>query len=165
MVILTPTERGSFAFDARWTSRSEHLQVHTGDTKPMEVSLVDIGWLRPHEEVRQGRVEELCHLMEDAGRMTEPILVDRASGTILDGHHRYTASLRLGLVRVPAIQFAYLEDEAITVDVWPDAGIDSVTKRQVVDMALRGERFAPKTTRHTLPSDLPEIAIPLDDLR
>jgi len=131
----------------------------------MDVDIVEMAWLRPHEEVRRPRVDELRHNLLEQGIMHTPILVDRASGTILDGHHRYTASLELGLVRIPAMMFDYLEDESITVDVWPDAERTSITKEDIVALAARGERLAPKTSRHTLPAEVPHIAVPLDDLR
>ena len=131
----------------------------------METELVDIAWLRPHEEIQPERVEALREKLQSQGFIHKPILVDRASGTILDGHHRYTASLELGLTRMPALLFDYLEDDSIVVDLWPSATIESISKQDIVDLASRGERLTPKTSRHTLPADVPRIAVPLSDLR
>ena len=91
--------------------------------------------------------------------------MDRASGTILDGHHRYTAGLALGLSRLPALLFDYLSEESIRVDTWPGCGRESITKQEIIELASRGERTPPKTSRHHIDVPVPKIRVPLDELR
>ena len=62
----------------------------------MEVVLVDMAWLKPHEEVQSHRVDELRSQFEKEGHVDLPLLVDRSTGTILDGHHRFTVGQVLG---------------------------------------------------------------------
>ena len=84
---------------------------------------------------------------------------------ILDGHHKWTAAKSLGLARVPVIMVDYLFDESVLVDVWPDCGKESVTKTEVLEMGVSGDVFPPKTSRHTLPFNIPSIRIPLSELK
>ncbi|MBN17724.1 MAG: hypothetical protein VYC11_00245 [Candidatus Thermoplasmatota archaeon] len=131
----------------------------------MEVDLVSIGWLKPHEEVKPKNVDVLHEMTLRWSAYTKPLLVDSQTGTILDGHHRYHVGVRLGLSRLPVIMVDYLDDDGIELDVWPASGYQSLTKREVIDMALSEEVFPPKTSRHRFSDHLPPIAIPLDILR
>jgi hypothetical protein len=58
----------------------------------------------------------------------------------------------------------YLDDDSIELDVWPHCGRDTVTKQEVIDAALSGNLFSPKTSRHRLSDHLPPIAVPLSRL-
>ncbi len=131
----------------------------------MRVELVDIEWLKPHEQIRDRQVKELLKMTLRWDAYTKPMLVDESSGTILDGHHRYTVGIRLGLALLPVILVDYLGDASIELDVWPACGIDSLTKQQVLDMAHSSELFPPKTSRHRIAIELPPISVSLDDLR
>ena len=131
----------------------------------MEVELGDIMWLKPHEQVKPRNVDTLHEMTLRWSAYTKPLLVDRATGCILDGHHRYNVGLRLGLARVPVIMVDYLDDDGIEVEVWPASGLATITKQNVIDMALSGEVYPPKTSRHRFSDHMPPIAIPLDLLR
>lgn len=131
----------------------------------MEVELVQVTWLKPHEHIRPERVEELRMKIQQNGYLHKPLLVDRVSGTILDGHHRYTAGQALGLSLLPALLFDYLDEERIRVDTWPGCGRESITKKEIIDLAIRGERTPPKTSRHHIDVPIPRIRVPLDTLR
>jgi hypothetical protein len=131
----------------------------------MEYELVPIGWLLPHEEVKARNVDKLHEMTLRWRAYTKPLLADRQTGAILDGHHRYHVGLRLGLSRLPCILVDYLDDDSIELDVWPACGLESLTKQQVIDMAKSGEVFPPKTSRHRYSDHLPPIAVALDVLR
>ena len=126
--------------------------------------MVGTATLRGHEEVIPDNLETRTSKMLRKG-FYKPIIVDRSSMVILDGHHKWTAAGRLGLTRVPAIMVNYLDDEGILVDVWPNCGRDTITKAEVLGMGVSEEVFPPKTSRHTLPFEIPSISIPLGDLR
>ena len=131
----------------------------------MDVELAPIAWLRPHEEVKPRNVDTLHEMTLRWSAYTKPLLVDRESGTILDGHHRHQVGIRIGLSRLPVIKVDYLEDEGIELDLWPASQLESITKQEVIDTALSEDLFPPKTTRHRFSDHLPPIAIPLDLLR
>ncbi|MCS5536171.1 MAG: hypothetical protein NZ802_09990 [Candidatus Poseidoniales archaeon] len=131
----------------------------------MDVELVPIVWLKPHEEVKPRNVDKLHEMTLRWSAYTKPLLVDRETGTILDGHHRYHVGMRIGLSRLPVIKVDYLEDESIELDIWPASALESLTKQQIIDTALSENLFPPKTSRHRFSDYLPPIAVPLDLLR
>ena len=127
------------------------------------VVLVETVSLRDHEEVIPDNLETRTSKLLSKG-FYKPIIVDRGSMVILDGHHKWTAAKSLGLARVPVIMVDYLVDEGVLVDVWPDCGKESITKTEVLEMGVSGDVFPPKTSRHTLPFKIPSIRIPLSEL-
>lgn len=129
-----------------------------------EVSFVDIDALKGHEEVIPDNLIKREEKLLSRG-FYKPIIVDRSSMVILDGHHKWTAAGSLGLARVPVIMVDYLDDEGVLVDVWPNCGRDSITKTEVLDMGSSEYVFPPKTSRHTLPFEIPSISIPLAELQ
>ena len=131
----------------------------------MDVEVGPIAWLWPHEQGKPRNVDTLHEMTLRWSAYTKPLLVDRESGTILDGHHRHQVGIRIGLSRLPVIKVDYLEDESIELDIWPASTLESLTKQQVIDMALSENVFPPKTSRHRFSDHLPPIAVPLDLLR
>ena len=121
--------------------------------------------LRPHEQIIERKVDQLERMTHRWNAYTKPLLLDRTTGTILDGHHRYHVAQRIDLQCVPCVLINYLEDDSIDLDLWPNSGRDSISKQDVVDAALSGELMPPKTSRHRLSDHLPPIAIPLSRLR
>ena len=128
------------------------------------VVLIETVSLRDHEEVIPDNLETRTSKLLSKG-FYKPIIVDRGSMVILDGHHKWTAAKSLGLARVPVIMVDYLVDEGVLVDVWPDCGKESITKTEVLEMGVSGDVFPPKTSRHTLPFKIPSIRIPLSELK
>ena len=131
----------------------------------MDVELVPIVWLKPHEEVKPRNTDTLHEMTLRWSAYTKPLLVDRETGTILDGHHRYHVGLRIGLSRLPVIKVDYLSDDSIELDIWPASKLESLTKQEVIEMALSDSVFPPKTSRHRFSDHLPPIAVSLDLLR
>lgn len=121
--------------------------------------------LRPHEQIIHKKADQLERITHRWNAYTKPLLLDRTTGTILDGHHRYHVAQRIGLLCVPCVLIDYLEDDSIELDVWPNCGRDSITKQDVIDAALSGDLMSPKTSRHRLSDHLPPIAVPLSRLR
>lgn len=124
---------------------------------PMEI-------LRPHEETIPKKVEELERMTHRWKAYVLPLVIDRNTGVILDGHHRHQVALRLDLKCLPCVLVDYLGDESVELDVWPSCGKDSITKEEVVQAGLQEELFPPKTSRHRLSDHLPPISMPLTRL-
>ena len=72
-----------------------------------DITLIEIARLRPTEEVDAAHVARLATDLQRDGCLRQPILVERTSLAILDGHHRYHAAMRLGLSRIAAILISY----------------------------------------------------------
>ena len=157
---------GASTLDLPVTSNtlSKVLERH-GKQKSAQIHLVDISWLKAHEEiVSEERVANLRDAVLDWEEYRLPLLVDIRTGAILDGHHRYAVGRELGLSRLPVVLVDYLHDESITVNVWPGCGIESLTKQEVVNMSLSNEVFPPKTSRHDFVSNMSPISVPLRNL-
>jgi hypothetical protein len=128
------------------------------------VILIEIGSLRGHEEVIPDNLEKRSSKLLAMG-FYKPIIVDRDSLVILDGHHKWTAARLLGLDRVPVLMVDYLLDESVNVGVWPGCGRESITKDEVLEMGSSEGVFPPKTSRHVFPFRIPTIRIPLEELK
>lgn len=129
------------------------------------VSLVPVEWLKAHEEIRVRARDKLLDMTKRWGGFTKPLVVDKKTGSLLDGHHRYSVARLLNLTSVPAICVDYLFDETIIVETWPNSDYEEITKKDVVDMCLSDDLFPPKTSRHMFAYDIPPIFISLDALR
>lgn len=129
-----------------------------------DVTLVALDWLKPHEEIKVRNRDKLLDMTKRWGGFTKPLLVDSETGSILDGHHRHSVAISLELKRVPVILIDYLQDDEITVDIWPGCGIDSITKEDVISMSLSDNLYPAKTSKHTIANHMPPIHILLEEL-
>jgi ParB-like chromosome segregation protein Spo0J len=124
---------------------------------PGDFELIAPRLLRPHEAIDPERLDLLVEEIRGAGSFYPPVLIDRATRVILDGHHRWHACSRLGLALLPCYSVSYLDDPTIRV-MSRRPEID-VVKQAVIDMALSGRTYPHKTTRHMY--DLPEWIEPV----
>jgi len=129
-----------------------------------DVQLVPISWLKPHEEINVKARDKLLDMTKRWKGYTKPLLVDNKTGTILDGHHRYSIGLELDLKRLPAICIDYLTDDGISVSLWPASKLESISKEEIIQMALSNKVYPAKTSRHELENHLPPIHVLLDVL-
>jgi hypothetical protein len=130
-------------------------------TTSLEVLLLPPGLLRPTEEFSPDRLDALTAEILASGQWPFPILVERSSLVVMDGHHRREFALRQALRRVPCLMLDYrdveLESRRPGIGVTPD---------EVIARGLAGRPFPPKSTRHTLRSAPPALCSwPLDSLR
>ncbi len=129
----------------------------------MEITLVDVKDLRPHEEIKQKNLQKMIKHVEKIQGYYIPILVDKDTKTILDGHHRYHSALHLGINRIPAIEINYLQDDSITVKAWEGKEEMNITKDSILEAAKKGELYPPKTSKHIIQS-VPEQFFSLQQL-
>ena len=113
----------------------------------MKVEYIDIEKLKEHEEVIHNHLHCLCDEIKES-KWVYPILVDEKSLVILDGHHRFNALKKLGISKIPCILIDYQNDDIIHLDSWRDGEV--YTKKGVIEHALAGMKFPPKTTKHIL---------------
>ena len=130
----------------------------------MRVQLIPVEVLKQHEQVIQKKVDQLERMTIRWDAYTKPLLVDGATGTILDGHHRYEIARRLDLQCLPCVVVEYLEDDSITLLLWPNSDREGISKDDVIQAGLSGDLMPPKTSRHLLSDDLPPISVPLSRL-
>lgn len=125
-------------------------------------TLLPVGRLTPHEEVDETDVDRLTKRIRADGAVHEPVLVDRATEVILDGHHRFHALQQLGCRRIPCYCVDYLEP-TIIVETWDSRAL--IDKHELLRQALAGERYPIKTSRHRTLFDLPRQSTPIETLR
>ena len=66
------------------------------------VSLVPLEWLKPHEEIKEKARDKLLQMTKKWGGFTKPLIVDKNTGSLLDGHHRFSVAKKMLLTSVPA---------------------------------------------------------------
>jgi len=132
-------------------------------TPTVRFALVDLSQLRGHEQIRATLLEELTEQIKRDGYLKRPILVADRHFVVLDGHHRLEAVRLLGCNRIPAYLVDYKSD-IVNLGTWPEAIVSTVTKDEVIRRGLTGDRFPPKTTRHTVTIPLEDRPTDLEDL-
>ena len=110
------------------------------------LQLVPIEDLLPHERVILPRAVALFTKMFWDQVFLQPIIIDRNTKVILDGHHRWWVSRKLGLRRIPCYSIDYLNDTSVLCE--PRRDDVPVTKESLLATAMSGGIFPPKTTRH-----------------
>ncbi len=130
----------------------------------MEWSLINIDTLLPHEETIPERLQEMREKLEKQGFFHKPILIDKTTKTILDGHHKYRASIELKLNLIPVIEVEYLNNDSIKLELWPWSDFSKVSKQDVLNWAQSRRLYPPKTTKHIVDFQISRIRIPLTDL-
>jgi ParB-like chromosome segregation protein Spo0J len=121
---------------------------------------LELARLRPTELVDEGEVARLANAMRQDGAQRRPVLVERVSLAILDGHHRFRAAQALGLSRINAVVIDY-DDPRLTLASW--TGRD-FTREEVRAAARDGVLLPPKSTRHILNPPLQEMPVALSML-
>ncbi|MFB6346272.1 MAG: ParB N-terminal domain-containing protein [bacterium] len=121
--------------------------------------------LSSHEQIMPERVREVMQDIEREGTLNVPLLVDRSTRVILDGHHRYNALQKLGAKRIPCLEIKYLNNQEIKLEPGPNCPLDTLNREDVLEMGQSDSLFPPKSTRHRVTFNYPEITIPLRDLK
>lgn len=118
------------------------------------IKLISTDKIRQHEGINLQYMDELIKKITKKKCYTNPIVIDRATKMILDGHHRFNAIKKMGGKKIPCLVIDYYGDD-ITVKTHGQGKID---KKTIITMALGNKLFPPKTTKHYLKK------IPLEDL-
>lgn len=120
------------------------------------IELIATDHILPNEEHDEARMLEVLESIQHTGRWTAPIVLERTSLAVMDGHHRLAAARRLSLPRVPCLLLDYLQ-----VDVVPRRPGFRVDGDQIIARSRARELYPPKTTRHIFPQPLPDCSIDL----
>jgi hypothetical protein len=105
--------------------------------------------LNPHEQIIEENLKKVLTSLKTEKRLKEPVVVDKESKVILDGHHRVKGFEILGLREIPCRLVDYSSDR-ITVE--PNRN-GSVSKEEVIEKGLSDELFPPKTSKHVFEFD------------
>jgi len=136
--------------------------LHFPNMPNYQIKNIEIKLLKPHEEICPVHLRNLQNEIKKDGRVRDPIIVDRNTMVILDGHHRYNVLRSLAAKFCPCFLVDYLSDE-INVVCW--RANEEITKAQVMAAALTGKLLPVKTSRHIIPARPVGLNIPLDELQ
>ena len=125
------------------------------------VSAVPIGRLVPHEEHDDRRALRLARHIGHMGVWTAPLVIERDSLVIMDGHHRLRAAQTLRLSMLPAVLLSY-EDGGVLLQAWRKG--ETWSPATVLSRARSGLLLPRKTTRHLFQPVIGSVDIPLDRL-
>jgi len=114
-----------------------------------KIALLLINKLKPHEAVCQKRVLGLMGKIKKEGYLKNPVVVDKETLVILDGHHRLAALKKIGLKRIPAFLIDY-KNSKVKVYLRRKELLTTLIKEAVIRKALSNQVFPKKTTRHLL---------------
>ena len=125
------------------------------------VKLINVESIVETEEHIPERVKwlERVILKDEVWRV--PLILEKKTLALMDGHHRLNAAKNIGLKCVPAILLDYYEDDVIVTSWRADYYID---RNVVLRYINEGKVFPYKTTKHQI-SPVPEnVEIPLYSL-
>ena len=81
------------------------------------IALIDIDKIHDHEKINQSHVDELIGELKRDKVLKKPIILDKYSHIVLDGHHRYFACKALNCKRIAAYVVDYYSPE-IRIESW-----------------------------------------------
>jgi ParB-like chromosome segregation protein Spo0J len=111
------------------------------------LELVKIEQLREHEEIDPSRLREMYRLIEADGVLKRPLAVDFRTLAVLDGVHRLNILKQRQCKKVPVYLVDYLSDEIV---VYSTDRRTIISKDDVINAALSGRKFPPRTTWHMI---------------
>ena len=120
------------------------------------LKLVDITTLKPHEKTDKKRLKKLLSKLRREKVLRNPVVVEKETKVILDGHHRVEAFRNLKLKRIPAILVDY-NDIGVKVFFRRKELLMKIIKKTIISQALKNKTFPYKTTRHYIPNRLKNI--------
>jgi hypothetical protein len=124
------------------------------------ISFIASHKLKQHELTNRQHVRDLAKNIQFTGRLKHPIIVDKKSLVVLDGHHRLAALQQLHMKQIPVILVNYFSKQIKVY--WRNSSFDNAgIKQRVIKQALIKRPFPYKTTRHYIKNRLYNSNIPL----
>lgn len=123
-----------------------------------ELKLVDICLLKPHEMIMKSHLDELVEEIRKDGYIKDPIIIDKNTMIILDGHHRFNALKIMKLKLCPVYMVDYKSNKII-VGCWRSG--ERITKEQVIAAGISQRLMTPKSSKHKVPGRPKSLMIPL----
>ena len=111
-----------------------------------EITYVSTIDLIPHEQIKKSRVSELIKRIKKEKVFTTPIIVDKKSMVIIDGHHRYHAAHMLKLKKIPCVLIDYSSPNILALQ--KSSIGKQLKKSQIIKSAIQGKLFDHKYTFH-----------------
>lgn len=128
------------------------------------VVLIPIVELRAHEKVCPQRLAVIKGLIKRSGRINNPVIVDRKTLIILDGHHRVESLRQLNCRLVPAMMVDYFSDQVRVVSRRVEFKAEDL-KTKVIETVLAGKLMPDRSTKHLIKNRILGVKIKLNQLK
>ncbi len=109
---------------------SVEIRIHELENKAIQYpfEIVELDQLHPHEMTIDYELHYFLNEIKKDMKLWWPIIVDKDSMVVLDGHHRISGLKLMGYNRIPAIMIDYCDNEDILLDTWyPNLSVDPET--------------------------------------
>lgn len=113
-----------------------------------KIKIIQSTLLKQHEKINKNHLRVLFNQIKQDGVINDPIIVDKNTLIILDGHHRFNVLKKLGFSTIP-VYFVDYKSKKIKVSSWREG--EKVTKELVIQAGLSGKLQRPKTSKHLMP--------------
>ncbi len=127
------------------------------------VRLIPIKQLKSHEKISAKKVDLVLNDLLRNRCIKNPLVADRKTLVVLDGHHRVNALKKLGASKAPVFLVDYMK-ESVKVYLRRKNLHMSMIKHAVIGNALRNHLFPIKTTRHVIKNRPRNINVGLNRL-
>lgn len=117
-------------------------------TRQQNIKLISTITLKPHEHTDPKKIMKVKKNIIREG-IKYPIVADKKTNIILDGHHRHYIFKKLKIQNIPVYYVNY-QDKRIILDSWNNK---KLTKQDVINKASAGELYPIKTIRRMLNTD------------
>ncbi len=127
------------------------------------VRIIPVDKLIGHERVSLRKCERILKDLKNNGIIHQPVVVDKKTLVILDGHHRVAVLKKIGIKKVPVILVNY-HSKNIQVYLRRKNILMDLIKYTVINKALSSDLLPKKTTRHVINYRPKKINIKLNRL-
>lgn len=148
----------NFAKNLKWGE----VIKNANDVMDNITTIIQNNLLKQHEMIEESHLKNLFNQIKKDDFISDPIIVDKNTMIILDGHHRYNAIKRMDLRSSPVYLVDY-KSEKIKVTSWKK-GKNNITKELVINAGLSGNLLKPKTSRHIINEKPKGLKTPLSKL-
>jgi len=132
--------------------------VSGGSGPSGEVKLVELESVKPAEYMNVKEVSLLYANMLKTGIVNHPILIERESRVILDGHDLFYSLDLLSAAKIPVIEIELSKVRVKSLQ----HGLKPITWEKIIEAGINGPKLPPKSFRVLV--EIPQINIPLKDL-
>lgn len=130
------------------TGAANNETMNQDKTTKQIIKLINTNNLKPHEHTDPKKIHEVKKSIIEEG-IKYPIVADKKTNIILDGHHRHNIFKNLKIQKIPVFYVNYM-DPKIILDSWNG---HKLTKQDVINQVNAGKVYPIKTTKHMLKTD------------
>ena len=135
----------------------------------MKYKIIPISRLKPLEKVFPEHLKNLENMIDRDGYILKAIIIDKKTGIVLDGSHRYVYLLKNGYKEAPVFMVDYLSDDTRVGTRLEHRffieGTTGISKQECIDRGMSGNIYPPRTTRHFFAFRKSDISLPLTRLK